>query len=269
MTRLNQILIGVLIAQLTVAALVLLPRTLSSQTEPGALLPELGVDTVTALTITSGEGESLTLAKEDGAWVLASAGSYPTVEGKVATFLEKAIAIQTSRLVTETPGSHKRLEVAGDDFQRLVEVETDDGKAYRFYIGSSPSFGAAHVRLDGEDEVYLTPELSTQDAGTRAADWVDTTYVDLPRDEVTALTLKNEHGTFQFTKEGETWVMTGLAEGEILNDSAVQTLLSRATNVTLQQPLFGARFCGKDTGRSVAATDARAGSDPIRVTESR
>jgi hypothetical protein len=142
MTRLNQILIGVLIAQLTVAALVLLPRTLSSQTEPGALLPELGVDTVTALTITSGEGESLTLAKEDGAWVLASAGSYPTVEGKVATFLEKAIAIQTSRLVTETPGSHKRLEVAGDDFQRLVEVETDDGKAYRFYIGSSPSFGA-------------------------------------------------------------------------------------------------------------------------------
>jgi hypothetical protein len=237
MTRLNQVLIGVLIAQLIVAAVVLLPRTLSSQAEAGALLPDLDADQVVSLTITSGEGEALTLAKEDGAWVLASAGAYPTVEGSVDALLEKVGAVQTNRLVTETPGSHKRLQVAGDEFQRLVEVETGDGSTYRFYIGSSPSFGATHVRLEGENEVYLTSALSAQDAGTRATDWVETTYVDLPRDELTALTLQNEQGTFEFLKEGETWTMAGLAAGEILNDNAVQTLLSRATNITLQRPL--------------------------------
>jgi hypothetical protein len=237
MTKLNQILIGVLIAQLVVAALVLLPRTLSSQTEAGALLPDLDAEQAVVLNITSGEGDSLTLSKEDGGWVLASAGGYPTLEGEVGTLLEKVGAVQTNRLVTETPGSHKRLQVAGDEFQRLVEVEMEGGDAYRFYIGSSPSFGATHVRLDGENEVYLTSELSVQDAGARAADWVDTTYVDLPRDEITAMTLQNEHGTFEFAKEGETWTMAGLAEGEILDDGVLQSLLLRATNVTLQQPL--------------------------------
>lgn len=237
MTRLNQILIGILIAQLIVAAFVILPRTLSSQAEVEALLPGLDADHVTALTITSGEGESLTLAKKDGAWVVASAGDYPTVEGDVPAFLEKVVAIQKSRLVTKTPGSHKRLKVAGDDYQRLLEIETDDGSTFRFYIGSSPSFGAAHVRVESEDEVYLTPELSAQDAGTLATEWVDTTYVDLPSEEVTAFTLQNKQGTFEFAKEGEVWTMSGLVDDEILDDSVVQALLSRATRVTLQRPL--------------------------------
>jgi hypothetical protein len=237
MTRLNKILIGVLVVQLIVALLVFLPRTLTGQIEDEALLPGLDVDHVTALTITSGEGESLTLAKKDGLWVLASAGDYPATEGNVPAFLEKVVAIQTSRLVTETPGSHRRLEVAADDYQRLVEIETDDDSTYRFYIGSSPSFGASHVRVEGQDRVYLTPELGAQDAGTRVTDWVDSTYVNLPSEEVLAFTLQNRQGTFEFTKEGEVWTMAGLTEDEILNDNAVQTLLRRVTMVTLQQPL--------------------------------
>jgi hypothetical protein len=237
MTRLNRILIGVLIVQLIVAALVFLPRTLSSEAEVEALLPGLDAAHVTALTITSGEGESITLAKKDGAWVVASAGDYPTVEGDVTTFLDKVAAIQASRLVTETPGSHKRLGVAGDDYERLVEIELDDGNTYRLYIGSSPSFGVAHVRVEGEDEVYLTPELSAQDVGTRATDWVDSTYVDLAPEEVTAFSLQNRQGTFDFAQVGEVWTMAGLSGDEVLNDSAVETLLNRATRVTLQVPL--------------------------------
>jgi hypothetical protein len=267
MTRLNQILIGVLVAQLIVAAFVFLPRTLSGQAEVEALLSGLDADRVTALTITSGEGESLTLAKKDGAWVVASAGDYPTVEGDVPALLEKVVAIQTSRLVTETPGSHKRLGVADDDYQRLLEIETDDGSTYRFYIGTSPSFGAAHVRLEGEDEVYLTPELSAQDAGTQATDWVDTTYVNLPREDVTAFTLQNEQGTFEFAKEGEVWTMAGLTGDEILDDNAVQTLLVRATRVTLLWPLGTAEEAayGLDDPKAVVTLETAEETHTLRV----
>jgi hypothetical protein len=176
------------------------------------------------------------LARSGGDWVLPDAGDYPVLEDRVPELLEKIVALQTGRLVTETPGSHKRLKVHEDEFERLIQVEAD-GTTYRFYIGTSPSFGAAHVHVDGQDEVYLTSELSAQDAGARATDWVDNTYVNLPREEVTAFTLQNKQGTFEFAKEGEEWSMAGLAEDEILNDSAVQTLLSRATTVTLLQPL--------------------------------
>mgnify|MGYP000087242421 CR=1 FL=1 len=92
--RLNQILTGILVVQLIVAAFVFLPRTLSSQTEAGALLPDLEAGRVTAVTITSGEGQSLTLAQKDGAWVLASGGDYPTMEGDVP-----------ATRVTETPSA--------------------------------------------------------------------------------------------------------------------------------------------------------------------
>jgi hypothetical protein len=267
MTRLNQILLGALVVQLIVAALVLLPRTLSSEAQIEALLPGLDADQVAALTITSGEGESLTLARRDGAWVIASAGDYPTVEGNVPTFLEKVGAVQTGRLVTETPGSHKRLAVAADDYQRLVELEADDGSTHRFYIGSSPSFGAAHVRLEGKDEVYLTSELSAQDAGPRATDWVDTTYASLPREEVTAFSLQNEQGTFEFVKEGEVWAMAGLGQDEVLNDSAVQTLLSRATMVTLQRPLGTEEEAayGLDDPKAVVTLETASGTHTLRV----
>lgn len=237
MTRLNQILTGILIVQLIVAAFVFLPRTLSGQAEVEALLPGLDVDHVVTLTITSGEGRSLTLARKDGTWVLASAGDYPTVEGDVQTFLQNIAAVQTNRLVTETSGSHKRLEVAKEDYQRLVELEADDGSTHRLYFGTSPTFGAAHVRLDGENEVYLTSELSAQDAGILATDWVDSSYVSLPPEEVTAFTLQNAQGTFEFARDGEAWSMAGLTGDEVLNENAVQTLLSRATTVRLQQPL--------------------------------
>ena len=261
MTRLNQILTGILVVQLIVAAFVFLPRTLSSQTEAGALLPDLEAGRVTAVTITSGEGQSLTLAQKDGAWVLASGGDYPTMEGDVPTFLESVVAVQTNRLVTETPGSHKRLEVADDAFQRLVELETEDGTTYRFYIGSSPTFGAAHVRVAGENEVYLTPELSARDAGALASDWVDTAYVSLPREEVTAFTLQNAQGTFEFNREGEAWTMAGLTGDEVLNENTVQTLLSRATAVRLQQPLGTTEDAayGLDDPRAVVTLETEAG----------
>jgi hypothetical protein len=181
--------------------------------------------------------------------------------------LDKVVAVQTSRLVTETPGSHKRLGVGGDDYERLLEIEADDGSTYRLYIGSSPSFGVAHVRVEGEDEVYLTTELSAQDAGARAIDWVDNTFVDLPREEVTAFTLQNGQGTFEFSKEGEVWIMASLPEGETLNENAIETLLNRATRVTLQRPLGTEEETayGLDDPNAVVTVETAAETHTLRV----
>jgi hypothetical protein len=74
MTRLNQILIGLLIAQLIIAALVLLPRTLSSEAVAEALLTDLEASDVVRLTITDGDGRSVQLARSGEGWVLADAG---------------------------------------------------------------------------------------------------------------------------------------------------------------------------------------------------
>ncbi len=236
MNRLNQILIGLLALQVVVAAVVLWPRP-STTGEGESLFPDVEADRIVALSITAGDGQSLQLARQDGQWVLPKAGDYPVQEDKVPPVLEKISSLQAERLVTETSGSHKRLQVAEDSYERLIEFELDDGTRHQLYLGTSPSFGVAHVRAAGQDEVYLTSELSAQDIGAAAADWVERTYLEIPRDEIVAVSLENNQGRLEFRKDGETWTMAGLEEGETLDEAGINTLVSRVATVTLLEPL--------------------------------
>jgi hypothetical protein len=236
MNRLNQILVGVLVLQIVVAGIILWPRPAATG-EGERLFPELEAERISSLTITNTDGTSIRLARGEGDWALPEAGDYPVEEGKVPPLLDKLASLTAARLVTQTSGSHKRLGVAEDSYERLIEFELDDGSRHRLYVGTSPSFGAAHVRADDQDEVYLAMDLSTSDVGVQATDWADRNYLTVPRDEVVALTLENGNGRFEFTKEGDTWTMQGLAADEILDEPKIQTLLSRATSVAMLRPL--------------------------------
>jgi hypothetical protein len=66
---------------------------------------------------------------------------------------------------------------------------------------------------------------------------VDAVYFQVPADEMTELRVENEQGTFEFVKEGDTWTLADLAEGEVLDETAVGRLVSRAASVSLQRPL--------------------------------
>jgi hypothetical protein len=49
--------------------------------------------------------------------------------------------------------------------------------------------------------------------------------------------LENKNGTFEFVKEGETWSMAGLGEGEAASSTAISSLVSRASSVRMLRPL--------------------------------
>jgi hypothetical protein len=237
MNRLNQILVVLLVLQLVVTAVILVPRPAPAG-EGESLFPDIEASRIVGLTITGADGTTLQLAKRDGAWVLPEADDYPVQEDKVPPVLDKLAALQADRLVTETTGSHRRLKVAEDEFERLVEFELDDGSRYRLYVGSSPSYGATHVRAEGQDEVYLTSELSAQDLGTAASAWVDRAYLDIPEDQIIALTIENANGRLDLRNVGDAgWMLTDQAEDETLDQSKVTSLANRAAYITLLEPL--------------------------------
>ncbi|RPI47640.1 MAG: DUF4340 domain-containing protein, partial [Chloroflexi bacterium] len=236
MTRLNQLLAGLLVVQLILAAVIFWPRPAGGQVgEP--LFPGMEADQVVALTITGSDGQSVKLARTEGHWVLPEAGDYPVLEDNVSTLLQAIVGLEAERRVTQTSGSHARLQVAGDEFNRRVEIELADGSRHVLYLGSSPTFQALHIRAEGQDDVYLTSALTAEDAGVGAVDWVERTYFSVPTQEAISLTLENAHGTFQFTKEGEEWTMDGVAGEESFDAGRFQTVLSRATSVSLLAPL--------------------------------
>lgn len=236
MNRQNQILVVILVLQLIVAAIVLVPRPAASG-ESESLFPDLEASRIVGLAITGADGQTIQLVKRNGEWVLPEADDYPVLEAKVPPVLDKLVALQAERLVTQTSGSHKRLKVAEDDFERLVEFELDDGTRYRLYVGTSPSPSVVHVRADEQDQVYLTSELSLQDAGSKASDWVDRAYLDIPNDQIVALTLENGNGRFDLRKVEENWMLTDQTGDETLDQDSVTALVNKAGYITLLRPL--------------------------------
>ena len=236
MNRTNRILAAVLVAQIVLVAVAFWPKP-ASVAGGESLLGGLEAEQVSRLTISDDTGNQVRLANELGGWVLSEADDYPCTENKVPEFLEKIIALKTNRLVTQTPASHKRLKVAADAFERQIELGLADGTTHKLYLGTSPSYGAIHVRADGQNEVYLA-SLSASDAGIFASNWIDTLYFSVAQDQIVALTLENGNGRFEFEKDDAgTWTMKGLAADETLNENNVTGLVNRIASLRMLRPL--------------------------------
>jgi hypothetical protein len=236
MNRGNQILVAVLVVQIALAVLAFWPRQASvAAGEP--LLAGVEVDQIARVTIRDAAGEQVQLAKTDDGWVIADAGGYPATEGAVPELLDKLVGLRSGRLVAETAGSYQRLQVADQNYAHRVELKLEDGTLRTLYLGTSPSFGAIHVRVAEQTPVYLASDLSSADVGSRVSNWIDTSYFSVPQDQIVAVTLENRNGTFEFQKVGEEWTMAGLAADETLDTGSVTSLVSRATSVRMLRPL--------------------------------
>jgi len=236
MKRLNLILALVLAAQIVLSVALFWPR--SAATGGEALFPGLQAGDVVALTVTDDQGNAIALRKVAGAWVMPEADNYPAQESQITPLLEKIAKLNGGRLVTRTDASFKRLKVAADDFVRRVDFETADGASHTIYLGSSPSYGASHFRIEGQHETYLTNEFSGGDANATAAAWLDTAYFKVAQDELTRVALENANGAFVFTRDDAgDWTLAGLKADEQLAAGTVTGLVGKAASVTLLRPL--------------------------------
>jgi hypothetical protein len=237
MKRHNQILTGVLVVQIILSVVVFWPR--SAATGGGEpLFADLEASDVVALAVEDDEGNRTALRKSATGWVLPDADDYPALAENIDPLVEKLVGLNTDRLVTRTDASHKRLNVAADDFIRRLSLEMADGTKHTLYLGSSPQYSAIHFRLDGQDETYLGSGVSTWEVDATADAWVDTTYLSVPQENVTQMTLENNNGTFVFSLDAEgNWTMDGLAADETAAASNIDAVVRQATSLKLTNPL--------------------------------
>jgi hypothetical protein len=243
----HKILAAVLIVQIVLSVVVFWPRpSTAGQRDP--MFPDLETEDVTILAIEDAEGKAIELERVADDWVLPEAAQYPAKGEAVQAFLDKLLALTTGRLVTSSTTSHKRLQVAADDFARRVTFETPEGRRETIYVGSSPRYGSVHFRVEGQSETYLTSELTTWDVNPTFSTWADASYQSVPRESITRMTLENGNGTFVFEKDDiDTWSAVELPtpeeaestseEGKTLDQAQVRTVLGRAASVTMKKPL--------------------------------
>lgn len=234
----NLVLAALAVVQLAVLLLVVLTVARPPRTQAGPLLGA-GVtpDAVVGITLTDADGNTLDLAKKGVDWVLPDAGDYPADATRVGDFLTAVTGLQRRGLVADTKDAYKRLKVADDAFERKVTLTLDGGASTTLLIGSEPSYGSTHLRVQGDQGVYLTHTLHASQARTDASAWIDPQVVDLNKADVTEVTLHNAQGTFHFTRSGDGWTLDGLRSGKTLDPHQVSLLLDRVTQLRIHAPL--------------------------------
>jgi|AP95_1055475.scaffolds.fasta_scaffold03788_3 hypothetical protein len=236
MTTKNKVLAGLMGLQAVLLIVVFWPASSGSGIEK--MFPGLKEVDVIGVTITDSEGRSIRLARSALGCVLPDADDYPCLKDKFPDFLGLVVPITTASLVAETKGSHSRLKVADDDFERVIDVETVGGNRYKLYLGTSPRGRSAHVRADGRDQVYVAASLSAFDASAEAAAWVDPVYFSVPQDRVLAFTLENGSGGLRLEKEESgDWTLVGDGIQGTLDQTKAQSLARRASSLRLLRPL--------------------------------
>jgi hypothetical protein len=267
MKRHNQILAAVLVIQITLSIVVFWPKSAATgASEP--LFPDLQAGDILALTIADADGNSIVLRQVTGSWILPGADDYPAQADKITPLLDKIVGLTTGRLVTRTDASHKRLQVAPDDFVRRIDFETAGGTKHTLYLGSSPRYGATHFRVEGQSETYLTDDIPTWDTNATAASWVATAYLSVPQDDITKMTLENTNGTFTFAKDDEgNWTMDGLAADETLDETKVTDSIRRAASVNMTSPLGKEKLAayGMDEPNAVVTLETADKTITLRV----
>ncbi len=239
MTRTNQVLTIALIAQIILSIFAFMPgdKVKSSQGEP--LLDAFTPDEVVRLTITDDQDKQIVLAKnEQDEWVLPELDDFPAQSFRVNQLLGKFEAMNRARLIAVNSANHKKLGVSDSGFEKRVEIEQSGGGTATLYLGTSSGSSTAHVRLSGEDQVYLVRGLAAWEVPTRVTSWVDTTYFSVPRDNILALRVENANGVFELAKVDGSWKLVGLQEGETFDPESVTPLLNKISSIRLSD-VFG------------------------------
>ncbi len=232
----NGILLGTLAVQAILLVVVFWPEAAAS--EPVQLVEGLERDDIIQVILSDSTGRRIELARGPDGCTLPDADGYPCKLDEMLLLLDKLAELNTENLVSQTAASHRRLGVADDEFERLIEFGLSDGTSHTLLLGTSHRLRSVHVRAGGQNAVYLASGITISDAGVAAVSWTDTRYLTIPRDEVVAIGLVNAQGIFDFERDssGE-WAIEGLADGETVDQVAVNAILSRVTALSMRRPL--------------------------------
>jgi hypothetical protein len=243
MTGTLKLLSAALALQVAVAGVLMLSgRSGGDETAAGPLLAfERGELTAISL---QGEDTTLQLRKQDERWVLPDHEQFPVNEVQLNTLLDKLVALQGDVPVATSREARERFRVSEDDYQRHLQLFSDDEPVASVYVGTSTGRGMSHVRLDGDDNIHSV-RLASFDMPVAVNSWEDKTLLQFARDDVQQIALEgltvnraeqDSEGTDDSTATTALWqAKEGLSGNETLNQSAVDRLVGALASLRVER----------------------------------
>lgn len=195
---------------------------------------DLSPSAVSSLRLADGQGESVTLSKENGTWLIAPPENYPANSDRIGSVLEKLTSLASSQLVSSSKGSFSRLKVAEQNYNRRIDLKGADDATHTLFLGTDQGSSGTHVRRADMDMVYFVPGLSSWEFGTDPRSWWRSLLVDIPADDLTGLQLVGAHTLNLLKNETGVWTDT---DGTPLDQEKVTDLIDTARSITLSEYL--------------------------------
>lgn len=172
----------------------------------------------------------VTLQKTGSQWQLPELHQLPVDKQKLDEILQKLDGTKLTWPVTTTASSHERFEVAGDKFQRRIELFQGDAKKADIWLGSSPGFKKIHLRRKGENQVYAV-ELTAFEFATAANDWLQSNLLAVK--DVNSI----KAADYELQKTGDAWSFVAAGQNantEKADASKVTELINTFGNLQVQ-----------------------------------
>lgn len=270
LTRFHHVLIGLLAAQLVLAAIVLARGDDTAVLEQKPILVKFDAAKVTRVQVATTSGKPIDLVKRGDAWVLASGFDYPVAASKVTDLLASVAKLSAASPIATQASRHKQLRVAEDEYERKLTL-TSDGKDTTLFLGGGAGSRRHALRLAGDSRVFAVTGLAPWSIGTTARQWVETSYVRVPKDEIGKLVIQRDGKTIELArgKAGDPWTVTldgkplALAAGESLDTSALDNLVSAAAEIELDEPADAKRSAPPTVTVTIERLAANASAAPI------
>ncbi len=240
----------------------------SGPVEPRDLVPvdagELASITITG-TVQRGEtpDEPLVLKRDGDRWTLPSKFDVEVPEAKIERLFESIDKLEVRRPIAENAYRHADLDVAADQHTRKLVLEPTDGDPVTVFVGSA-SGSAAHVRIDGEDEVYRVRGVTGYGISNSPSSYFDAQILQVDETTVDEVSVRREGGeSFTFSKTDLGWTVDVAGPpGRSLDETQASQFVRKLLSLRMTEPAGTevAPEMGLDTGTEVTWTVTEEGS---------
>lgn len=242
-----KILAVLLAAQLLLAlGIGLSDRGVSSAIEPTALV-SFDAEKIDRITLEGAGNTKVTLAKNDGNWVLPETGGFPANTSRVEQLFERLGTLRSGTPVATSGSARERFRVSDEQFERRITLSVGDVAVARLYLGSSPGMRLVHVRNEADDAIHAV-KMAVYDVPVEAADWEDKSVLTLSKTAITAIEVNGlrfersapaSDGDSKADDAAATpvWKAVGLAEGKRLNPEAADKLVGLLADLRFDRVL--------------------------------
>jgi hypothetical protein len=153
-------------------------------------------------------GETTTLSKQEGNWIVASMGNYPADSEGITELLSKIAEFKNTQRVSNNPDKQADFEVDSTGVEAKLMDANDKLLAHLFVGKTTPGFLSSYVRPANANDVYVAQGYlqSVFDKGTRT--WKDRTILNFNKGIVTQLNISSPEETVELRLDADgTWQM--------------------------------------------------------------